>query len=54
MQRKTIGSGGASRLEEVGLTAHVMRDVREQMPAVGERIDGAAREHRESDEQRRL
>jgi len=41
-------------LRAIVLTAQVMRDVREQMSAVGERIDHAAREHRERDEQRRV
>jgi len=42
-----------SPLRAIALTAHFMREVREQMPTVGEQIDRAAAERRERDERAR-
>ncbi len=50
---RTASVVATSPLRAIELTAHFMREVREQMPAVGEQIDRAAAGRRERDAQAR-
>jgi CRP/FNR family transcriptional regulator, cyclic AMP receptor protein len=49
---RTASVTATSSLRGLVFTAHFMREVGERFPVVGERIDEAAREHRQADTQR--
>lgn len=49
---RTASVTATSPLSGLVFTAHFMREVRERFPAVGERIDTAAKEHLEADARR--
>ena len=49
---RTASVTATSPLRGLVMTAHFMREVRERFPAIGERIDAAAKEHLEADARR--
>jgi len=49
---RTATVTASSPVRGLVFTAHFMREARERFPAIGERIDAAAKEHREADARR--
>lgn len=49
---RTASVTATSPVRGLAFTAHFMREARERFPALGERIDAAAREHLEADARR--